>query len=197
MAPYFEHVSQWKHPNPFFCYFFFFFWRLTANLCTNNVNHMSLGGSADLYQSWIETCLLSDPITSCQLQVHEVSPDSSVSPNAPSVTSCDQFALPSSIHFVYMCPGFSCDPEMSEWRGWAVVLCLFLSQAFSKKKTDDRKEWLTNFMEDRRQRRMHGLPEVCGHFDSWGSWGRVIGCSSRCIYEYVWASQTVHIRLSD
>ncbi|CAG11670.1 unnamed protein product, partial [Tetraodon nigroviridis] len=32
-------------------------------------------------------------------------------------------------------------------------------QAFSKKKTDDRKEWLTNFMEDRRQRRMHGLPE--------------------------------------
>ncbi|TRY99029.1 hypothetical protein DNTS_024575 [Danionella cerebrum] len=31
--------------------------------------------------------------------------------------------------------------------------------AFSKKKTDDRKEWLTNFMEDRRQRRMHGLPE--------------------------------------
>lgn len=39
---------------------------------------------------------------------------------------------------------------------------LFLSQAFSKKKTDDRKEWLTNFMEDRRQRRMHGLPEV-GH----------------------------------
>lgn len=37
---------------------------------------------------------------------------------------------------------------------------LFLFQAFSKKKTDDRKEWLTNFMEDRRQRRMHGLPEV-------------------------------------
>lgn len=38
---------------------------------------------------------------------------------------------------------------------------LTLIQAFSKKKTDDRKEWLTNFMEDRRQRRMHGLPEVC------------------------------------
>lgn len=36
-----------------------------------------------------------------------------------------------------------------------------LLQAFSKKKVDDRKEWLTNFMEDRRQRRMHGLPEVC------------------------------------
>ncbi|KAL2079872.1 hypothetical protein ACEWY4_023665 [Coilia grayii] len=34
-----------------------------------------------------------------------------------------------------------------------------ISLAFSKKKTDDRKEWLTNFMEDRRQRRMHGLPE--------------------------------------
>lgn len=33
-------------------------------------------------------------------------------------------------------------------------------QAFSKKKIDDRKEWLTNFMEDRRQRRLHGLPEV-------------------------------------
>ena len=42
-------------------------------------------------------------------------------------------------------------------------LFFFLNlQAFSKKKTDDRKEWLTNFMEDRRQRRMHGLPEVCG-----------------------------------
>ncbi|PIO29300.1 hypothetical protein AB205_0085010, partial [Aquarana catesbeiana] len=33
------------------------------------------------------------------------------------------------------------------------------AQAFSKKKIDDRKEWLTNFMEDRRQRRLHGLPE--------------------------------------
>lgn len=43
-----------------------------------------------------------------------------------------------------------------------VVLVSVVSQAFSKKKTDDRKEWLTNFMEDRRQRRMHGLPEVCG-----------------------------------
>lgn len=37
---------------------------------------------------------------------------------------------------------------------------LGLLQAFSKKKIDDRKEWLTNFMEDRRQRRLHGLPEV-------------------------------------
>ncbi|XP_030076913.1 DNA topoisomerase 2-alpha [Microcaecilia unicolor] len=34
-----------------------------------------------------------------------------------------------------------------------------ISLAFSKKKVDDRKEWLTNFMEDRRQRRLHGLPE--------------------------------------
>ncbi|XP_074542772.1 DNA topoisomerase 2-beta isoform X2 [Halichoeres trimaculatus] len=34
-----------------------------------------------------------------------------------------------------------------------------ITLAFSKKKADDRKEWLTNFMEDRRQRRMHGLPE--------------------------------------
>ncbi|XP_061700038.1 DNA topoisomerase 2-beta isoform X2 [Syngnathoides biaculeatus] len=34
-----------------------------------------------------------------------------------------------------------------------------ITLAFSKKKTDDRKEWLTNFMEHRRQRRMHGLPE--------------------------------------
>uniref|UniRef100_H3ALH9 DNA topoisomerase 2 n=1 Tax=Latimeria chalumnae TaxID=7897 RepID=H3ALH9_LATCH len=33
------------------------------------------------------------------------------------------------------------------------------SQAFSKKKVDDRKEWLTNFMQDRKQRRLHGLPE--------------------------------------
>lgn len=43
---------------------------------------------------------------------------------------------------------------------------LALLQAFSKKKTDDRKEWLTNFMEDRRQRRMHGLPEVRGFAQS-------------------------------
>ncbi|XP_029428608.1 DNA topoisomerase 2-alpha [Rhinatrema bivittatum] len=35
------------------------------------------------------------------------------------------------------------------------AICL----AFSKKKVDDRKEWLTHFMEDRRQRRLHGLPE--------------------------------------
>jgi hypothetical protein len=33
-------------------------------------------------------------------------------------------------------------------------------QAFSKKQVDDRKEWLTNFMEDRRQRKLLGLPEV-------------------------------------
>lgn len=44
------------------------------------------------------------------------------------------------------------------WHEGEMSLSLF--QAFSKKKTDDRKEWLTNFMEDRRQRRMHGLPEV-------------------------------------
>lgn len=43
-------------------------------------------------------------------------------------------------------------------------------QAFSKKKIDDRKEWLTNFMEDRRQRRLHGLPEV-SHME-WKSGGR-------------------------
>ena len=35
-------------------------------------------------------------------------------------------------------------------------------QAFSKKKVDDRKEWLTNFMEDRRQRKLLGLPDVSG-----------------------------------
>ncbi|KAM5135385.1 DNA topoisomerase 2-alpha [Mantella aurantiaca] len=34
-----------------------------------------------------------------------------------------------------------------------------ITLAFSKKKVDDRKEWLTNFMENRRQRRLHGLPE--------------------------------------
>ncbi|XP_008827665.1 DNA topoisomerase 2-alpha isoform X2 [Nannospalax galili] len=34
-----------------------------------------------------------------------------------------------------------------------------ISLAFSKKQTDDRKEWLTNFMEDRRQRKLLGLPE--------------------------------------
>ncbi|XP_028931374.1 DNA topoisomerase 2-alpha [Ornithorhynchus anatinus] len=34
-----------------------------------------------------------------------------------------------------------------------------ISLAFSKKQIDDRKEWLTHFMEDRRQRKLHGLPE--------------------------------------
>ncbi|MGH0163741.1 UNVERIFIED_CONTAM: hypothetical protein FKN15_071314 [Acipenser sinensis] len=34
-----------------------------------------------------------------------------------------------------------------------------IALAFSKKMVDDRKEWLTNFMEGRRQRRLHGLPE--------------------------------------
>ncbi|KAF4026248.1 hypothetical protein G4228_018166 [Cervus hanglu yarkandensis] len=38
-------------------------------------------------------------------------------------------------------------------------IMIMTDQAFSKKKIDDRKEWLTNFMEDRRQRRLHGLPE--------------------------------------
>ncbi|XP_003222506.3 DNA topoisomerase 2-alpha [Anolis carolinensis] len=35
-----------------------------------------------------------------------------------------------------------------------------ITLAFSKKKIDDRKEWLTSFMEDRRQRKLHGLPDV-------------------------------------
>ncbi|KAK7919775.1 hypothetical protein WMY93_011059 [Mugilogobius chulae] len=34
-----------------------------------------------------------------------------------------------------------------------------ITLAFSKKKCDERKEWLTKFMIDRRQRREHGLPE--------------------------------------
>lgn len=34
-------------------------------------------------------------------------------------------------------------------------------QAFSKKKVEDRKEWLTNWMEDRKRRAQLGLPEVC------------------------------------
>uniref|UniRef100_A0A6I8RQ80 DNA topoisomerase 2 n=1 Tax=Xenopus tropicalis TaxID=8364 RepID=A0A6I8RQ80_XENTR len=34
-----------------------------------------------------------------------------------------------------------------------------ITLAFSRKKVDDRKEWLTNFMQDRRERRLHGLPE--------------------------------------
>ncbi|XP_013929424.1 PREDICTED: DNA topoisomerase 2-alpha [Thamnophis sirtalis] len=34
-----------------------------------------------------------------------------------------------------------------------------ITLAFSKKKIDDRKEWLTNFMEDRRQRKLLGLPD--------------------------------------
>lgn len=34
-----------------------------------------------------------------------------------------------------------------------------ISLAFSKKQIDDRKEWLTHFMEDRRQRKLLGLPD--------------------------------------
>ncbi|XP_056218392.1 DNA topoisomerase 2-alpha [Falco biarmicus] len=34
-----------------------------------------------------------------------------------------------------------------------------ITLAFSKKKIEERKEWLTNFMQDRRQRKLHGLPE--------------------------------------
>ncbi|XP_017274093.1 DNA topoisomerase 2-alpha isoform X2 [Kryptolebias marmoratus] len=34
-----------------------------------------------------------------------------------------------------------------------------ITLAFSKKKVEERKEWLTNFMNDRRQRREHNLPE--------------------------------------
>ncbi|XP_035002136.1 DNA topoisomerase 2-alpha [Hippoglossus stenolepis] len=34
-----------------------------------------------------------------------------------------------------------------------------ITLAFSKKKVDERKEWLTNFMNNRRQRREHNLPE--------------------------------------
>ncbi|KAK1173443.1 DNA topoisomerase 2-beta-like isoform X2 [Acipenser oxyrinchus oxyrinchus] len=49
-----------------------------------------------------------------------------------------------------------------------------ITLAFSKKKTDDRKEWLTNFMEDRRQRRMHGLPE-----------------------QYLYGTQTKHLTYND
>ena len=32
--------------------------------------------------------------------------------------------------------------------------------AFSKKKIDDRKEWLTNWMEERKRRKLLGLPDV-------------------------------------
>ncbi|KAH0626856.1 hypothetical protein JD844_002113 [Phrynosoma platyrhinos] len=41
----------------------------------------------------------------------------------------------------------------------AITLVAQLFLAFSKKKVDDRKEWLTNFMEDRRQRKLHGLAD--------------------------------------
>lgn len=39
-------------------------------------------------------------------------------------------------------------------------LSFLFGQAFSKKKVEERKEWLTNFMINRRQRREHNLPEV-------------------------------------
>lgn len=37
---------------------------------------------------------------------------------------------------------------------------MFCFQAFSKKKVEERKDWLTSFMVNRRQRREHNLPEV-------------------------------------
>lgn len=46
-------------------------------------------------------------------------------------------------------------------QGFVSYSCrVFFTQAFSKKKVDERKEWLTNFMVNRRQRRAHNLPEV-------------------------------------
>ena len=45
-----------------------------------------------------------------------------------------------------------------------------INLAFSKKKIDDRKEWLTNWMEERKRRNLLGLPEVeihtCSTIDS-------------------------------
>ena len=35
-----------------------------------------------------------------------------------------------------------------------------INLAFSKKKIEERKEWLTNWMEERKQRAEMGLPEV-------------------------------------
>lgn len=37
---------------------------------------------------------------------------------------------------------------------------LYFMQAFSKKKIEERKEWLTSWMEDRKRRSEMGLPEV-------------------------------------
>ena len=47
-------------------------------------------------------------------------------------------------------------------------LCFSLWQAFSKKCVDRRKEWLTSWLEHRRERRMEGLNEV-GRFLSQGA----------------------------
>ena len=46
------------------------------------------------------------------------------------------------------------------WSGNNRSFPFFIFQAFSKKKIEERKLWLTNFMLDRRQRRAHNLPEV-------------------------------------
>lgn len=87
--------------------------------------------------------------------------------------------------------------------------CLAPPQAFSKKKTDDRKEWLTNFMEDRRQRRMHGLPEVRKCFSqtvlsshqvalmcSMSRW-RVTPALFSSLKQYLYGSQTKHLSYND
>lgn len=49
--------------------------------------------------------------------------------------------------------------EMQEYNFSPFFISLF-GQAFSKKKVEERKEWLTKFMINRRQRREHNLPEV-------------------------------------
>lgn len=49
--------------------------------------------------------------------------------------------------------------EMQEYH-FSLFFTYLFGQAFSKKKVEERKEWLTRFMINRRQRREHNLPEV-------------------------------------
>ena len=61
-----------------------------------------------------------------------------------------------------LCKAVTPDIEL-ESKFFLVILKLtfgVLSQAFSKKKVTDRKDWLSRAMEERKWRRQQGLPEV-------------------------------------
>lgn len=79
---------------------------------------------------------------------------------------------------------------------------LLFGQAFSKKKVEERKEWLTNFMINRRQRREHNLPEVMLHFLNFMCFiaGFVLGltvCLAVSAQDYLYGQATKSLSYND